>query len=392
MNETFESDNLENLLSEPISSVIKREQSTFDELSAPFEKSLVLFGAGGLGKKTLAGLRKLGIEPLAFADNNPAVWGKIIDGVRVYSLKDAADEFGQKSVFVITIWNAGESDTMNERQNQAKELNCSKVIPFSYLYWKYSDIFLPYYGLDLPHKVLEQAESIKNTFSLWADDSSRHEYISQLRWRLLMDFFGLPTPVAHTAYFPDDLLTIRPDEVFVDCGAFDGDTIKSFLLGQSSFSGKIIAFEPDIINFQKLEEYSKSSPYLNNIIIYPHAIGAQKSILKFESTGTSSSFVGSGNLDVECVTLDEFLSEQNPTYIKMDIEGSEIDALLGAQNIIKKYLPILAISAYHRSDHLWRIPALINSYSDQYRFFLRPHHLEVWDLVCYAIPLGRLLS
>ena len=74
----------------------------------------------------------------------------------------------------------------------------------------------------------------------------------------------------------------------------------------------------------------------------------------------------------------------------MDIEGSEVDTLAGAQTIIREKLPVLAICAYHRQDHIWRIPSLINSFSDQYRFFLRPHLLEVWDLVCYAIPQNRL--
>ena len=93
---------------------------------------------------------------------------------------------------------------------------------------------------------------------------------------------------------------------------------------------------------------------------------------------------------MDCIALDEILSDQKPTYIKMDIEGSELQALTGAQNIIKKNLPVLAICSYHSQDHLWKIPALIHSYSDQYRFFLRPHLLEVWDLVCYAIPINRL--
>src|SRR6185369_10212652 len=97
-------ESLEMLFSEPMEDVRKREQFKFDALAAPFEKSLVLFGAGGLGKKTLVGLRRIGIEPLAFADNNPDLWGKYIDGIQVLSLKDAAKKFGQNAVFVITIW------------------------------------------------------------------------------------------------------------------------------------------------------------------------------------------------------------------------------------------------------------------------------------------------
>jgi FlaA1/EpsC-like NDP-sugar epimerase len=82
---------LEQLLSEPLAAIIQREQDAFDQLTAPHGDELVLFGAGGLGKRTLSGLRRLGIEPLAFADSNPALWGTSIDGVSVMSPQSAAD-------------------------------------------------------------------------------------------------------------------------------------------------------------------------------------------------------------------------------------------------------------------------------------------------------------
>ncbi len=106
MKTTLIKNQLEKLLNEPINRILHREQFTFDEQSAPNEKSLVLFGAGGLGRKTLAGLRRLGIEPLAFADKDPSLWGKVINGIKVFSLEKAVEKFGQSAVFVITIWRA----------------------------------------------------------------------------------------------------------------------------------------------------------------------------------------------------------------------------------------------------------------------------------------------
>lgn len=392
MSKLSEKENLEVLFSEPISSVYQREQSTFDELAAPFEKSLVLFGAGGLGKKTLAGLRSIGIEPLAFADNNSALWGTHINGIQVMSLENAVNKFGQSSAFVITIWKGEATDTMAERTQQLKKLGCAKIIPFGYLYWKYSNVFLPHYAFDMPHKVFEQAEEVQDVISLWGDDASRHEYLAQLKWRMLMDFDSLPAPVTHEIYFPNDLVSIIPDELFIDCGAYDGDTVRNLFSTQKAYSGKVIAFEPDPANFKQLEQYVLELPpeEKERVNIYPFAVGAIKSKVRFEASGTEASAVGSGNLEVDCVTLDEILADLKPTYIKMDIEGSELDALTGAQTTIKKNLPILAICSYHRQDHLWKIPSLIHSYSDEYRFFLRPHLLEVWDLVCYAIPASRL--
>src|ERR1041385_1613719 len=208
MNQISMKDEVEALFRESLASVYLRERSTFDELASPFEKTLVLFGAGGLGKKTLAGLRRVGIEPLAFADNNPALWGKEINGVKVLSVEEATKKFGQVAAFVVTIWKGEAVDKMAERQEQLRNLNCAKVIPFGFLFWKYPDIFLPHYAFDMPHQVYQQVNEVQSVFSLWADDASRNEYLAQLRWRMFMDFDGLPDPVKHEIYFPDDLIAI----------------------------------------------------------------------------------------------------------------------------------------------------------------------------------------
>jgi len=77
------------------------------------------------------------------------------------------------------------------------------------------------------------------------------------------------------------------------------------------------------------------------------------------------------------------------SFIKMDIEGSELDTLAGARELIRKNAPILAICAYHKQSDLWNIPLFIHDLSPDYGFHLRPHDLEGWDVVCYAIPPDR---
>jgi hypothetical protein len=89
------------------------------------------------------------------------------------------------------------------------------------------------------------------------------------------------------------------------------------------------------------------------------------------------------------VALDEVPLPYKPTYIKMDIEGSELATLAGGQKVIRQSKPVLTISAYHCQDDLWNIPLFIHSLNSEYSFHLRPHMLEGWDLVCYAIPEGR---
>jgi N6-adenosine-specific RNA methylase IME4 len=73
----------------------------------------------------------------------------------------------------------------------------------------------------------------------------------------------------------------------------------------------------------------------------------------------------------------------------MDIEGAEPEALRGATQTIREFAPRLAVSAYHKPDHLWRIPEQLLALRNDFEIFLRPHNEECWDTVCYALPAGR---
>ena len=236
---------LRELLSEEVASAIQREHTAFDEQALPFGERLVLFGAGGLGRKTLTGLRQAGLEPLAFADNNPALWGQQLEGVPVFSPEAAAHEFAKHAAFVVTIWRAGGSHRFEHTRQQLFNLGCSTVLSFAPLFWKYPDIFLPYYAIGLPHQLLQQRKQIAEAFALWADESSRREYLAQVRWRLRLDFDGLSSPVAYAQYFPDDLFDLSPEEVLIDCGAYDGDSLRVFFDRQPAFRGRFFAIEPD---------------------------------------------------------------------------------------------------------------------------------------------------
>jgi FkbM family methyltransferase len=386
---------LEELISESSSAARYRAQSAFEQLSHPFQNSIVLFGAGNLGRKALSGLLYLGIKPLAFADNNAEIWDIEIEGVPVLSPKMAAEKFGESAVFLITIWRAGSSHRLAHTKKQLEELGCHKVMSVAYLFWQYPEIFLPHYCLDLPHKVIEESVKIRQAFKLWSDVNSANEFLAQLRWRLWLDFDGLSKPVQQEQYFPVDLFTGLETEIFIDCGAYDGDTIAARLVQHGNDFSKILALEPDIKNLDKLEKYISglSQAIQKKIEVLPFAAGASNGKVKFSATGNAASSIGQyGTSEVDCIALDSIVNKAIPTFIKMDIEGAELDALFGARDLIKAHNPVLAICAYHQQDHLWKVPLKIASISSKYSFFMRPHGEECYDCVCYAIPDNRLLS
>jgi FkbM family methyltransferase len=384
---------LDGLLAESPASARNREQETFDRAIDPFGRRLVLSGAGNLGRKAAAVMRRHGITPVAFVDNNPELWGTTIDGVPVHSQPEGAELFGQSATFCVTIWGGQGIDGMADRRKPLIDLGCANVIDFGAMFWKFGSDLLPHYSMDLPHKVLEAAADVRRAYDVWHDDASRNEYVAHVRWRLHLDFDNLPPPVTQDIYFPADLFKLIDEEVFVDCGAYDGDTVRSFIARNAGSFRGVYAFEADERNFAKLKNYVSLLPADLRRRIWPidKALADRPGTLHFSSTGTAAAAVSDQGTEVACVTLDDEVTEA-PTYIKMDIEGSEPAALRGAKRIIARHAPILSVCVYHAQNHLWSIPLQIASSRPDYRMFLRPHVPESWDLVCYAIPPSRALS
>ena len=77
------------------------------------------------------------------------------------------------------------------------------------------------------------------------------------------------------------------------------------------------------------------------------------------------------------------------TFIKMDIEGAEIDALRGAAEIVRQDKPVLALCVYHLQSDIWKIPLLMRELFHDYRFYLRCYEGDGWQTVAYAVPPSR---
>lgn len=384
-------DQLEQILSESVDSAQHRAQSAFIRHEGANLEKLVLFGAGSLGRRTLASLRAHGTEPLCFADSNPARWGEQITGVPIVGPEEALARFGADATFLITVWSGTGKDRMQDRVRQLQRIGCRCVVPFLALYWQYPDIFLPHYSVDLPAKILGHADRIRAGFCLLSDEASQREFVAQLRFRLLGDFDGLPGPVDGGFYFRDDIFHLGPEESLVDCGAYDGDTIRGFLRAVNQTFRSIVAFEPDPGNFELLGRQVAELPegIRERIRLVQAATGADAGMVRMEIGNGQTSTVGMGDFEVQCLTLDQVLDGQPLTFLKMDIEGSEGVTLAGGQECIVRNQPILAISAYHKQSDLWEIPLQIAAMKPEHAFYLKPHLLEGWDLVCYAVPPHR---
>jgi FkbM family methyltransferase len=268
------------------------------------------------------------------------------------------------------------------------------VIWFLPLFWKHPDVFLPHFRLEAPKRIAANAGPIRDAFGLLSDEISKCEYLAQLR--LLVSAGGaleeLPPLPEGPIYFPADIVRIEEKEVFLDCGAYDGDTIRSFLDRAKSGFSRIVAFEPDPASARRLAENVSrlESTVGSRVTIRPSAIGGVTGEVRFAATGGEGSGVDrAGKTVVESVALDDVADAGSATFIKLDIEGLEMDALRGAKKLISRGTPLLAVCVYHVADHLWSVPLLLSELSDRYRYFLRRHADEFTEVVCYAVPIDR---
>lgn len=365
-----------------------RFRAAFLERTAP----LVLCGAGGLGRRTLHGLLRAGHAVAAFADNNPAKWGSFLDGVSVLSPEEAARSFPD-ALFVFTIWGAHAPACSPEMIAGWEQRLGRPVSPFQWLHVLFPTEFLPYYAFDLPARMAADGARVRAAFALMGDAPSRSEYLRQVRWRAGEWLAPLPMLEGVTPYFDPSLVRLRPGERVADLGAYDGDTLADFLRVMPYQDFEYEAWEPDPGNFAALADRVASLPEAvrPRIRLLRAGAGAREGTTRFNAEGSLGSCVAaSGGIEVRIACLDDAFRDRQLSFLKMDIEGAEPEALEGARAVLLRDRPIVCFSAYHLQAHLWELPLQLAGLLVDYRYFLRPHDRNGFDVVLYCIPVERL--
>ena len=186
-------------------------------------------------------------------------------------------------------------------------------------------------------------------------------------------------------YFDKDILNLKDGEIFVDGGCFDFGTCSDFVKHCGGSYRKIIAFEPSPNQYSACVNNSKN---YRDISIYPYALWNKNTELNFDNHDGSNASVScdsSDSISVKAVMLDDILNSEKATFIKLDVEGAELNALMGAEQTIRNYHPKLAICVYHKPEDIWEIPAYILSLHDDYKFYLRHYSFNMDETVLYAV-------
>lgn len=307
----------------------------------------------------------------AYIDNNPARQGKIMFGAPVLAPADVP-RTDDMMILVCT-------------GQPAAWAGISKQI---------SGMGLPFCFIDAGIFGLYKDE-ILTVFDALDDDRSRAVYLNVLMTRADC---RLPDEdiVCGDQYFAVPAFAGRnPSEVFLDCGAFVGDSVEQYLWKHEGVFGKIICFEPDTANFAAMQYRMERLKREWNIPdskleMYPYAVGAEEetSVL---SQNTANNGLGSklvkadGQTDgIICrtVPLTPYISEHS--IIKADIESYEYQMLAGAADAIRQYRPKISVCIYHNAVDLVSIPMLLYRLNPQYRLRVRQHAHQIAETVLYA--------
>lgn len=332
------------------------------------EKRTVIFGAGELGHRVYNALKERGVSVACFCDNKTCGKADLRTGLNIMSLDELKDDIKKIFVLIAVFDDAAYASVYQQLLDfglESEHLMNSKIIaerlPISYLE--------------------ENKDRYKKAYSLLGDDFSKNVYLNRMKKAYFDKDISQIVSDAREEYFDANVL-LTGEEVFVDCGGFDGDTALKFIKRTKGRFKKIIIFEPE--EYKEILIKKRMKNY--NFDFYRCGVWSKDTVLKFDARGDCGSCVSEeGEVEIEVKALDETIFEDAPTYIKMDIEGSEIEALKGCKKIIQQYKPKLAICIYHNPEDLFEIPIMIKEMCQEYRLTIRQYANSQFETVCYAI-------
>jgi len=342
---------------------------------------VVVCGAGTRGREAGLHLKALGVKVRCFLDRKAASIGKIggIPCIQIASAKTR--ELARRKIpAVLAVFNY--QTDVEPLRRKLRVAGFDKIHTFGELHEILG--LPPVFWLGKRKEVKKRKLDILKAFACMADEKSRITFCDHIGLRLGFEPGSLAFPDRRNQYSPADISGLNPKRL-VDGGAFDGDTLRD-LLKKNRRLESIAAFEPDLVNFRKLvKTVATRRKQIRNVSLFPAGLGKKTGRAEFTSgEGASSRLSKAGANSVPIVALDDVLPNFSPSLIKLDIEGSEEAALRGAQRLIFKCKPSLAVSAYHKPEDIWELPLTIKSMFPFYRIKMRCHGYNGFDLVLYA--------
>jgi len=381
----------------------------FRQAAACGEIPVVLFCAGSSGAILHGMLTRHGIYPVCFCDNNPSRVGKTYCGVSIIAFDELKKRHPESLILIASAayQNFVKKQLLDNGFLTERIITMDTGDPSPDAQIKRERILMLARNGDAT-KVLDELRNDENriadAFSLLADEKSKALFVRRLaliasgyEYRMyrafLEDFsepvlqYGYDNPERFTKpgsyfYFNNDVLRLEDNEVLVDGGAFSGDSTDEFVRACEKNNVRykhIVCFEPDLSNYGKLIE--NTSKY-RDVTCFRFGLWSHGTTLRFVSSAQTENYcariqeAGAAaqvmpDMEIETTGIDGQLSCRDVTFVKMDIEGAEMEAIKGGADTILSRSPKLALSVYHKTRDLYEIPLLVHQLNPSYRLYLR---------------------
>lgn len=332
-----------------------------------YVRPLVLYGAGTLGSRIAKWLLKNGINADCFCDRNKSGMHTEL-ALPIISPQDLPLYYKNANILICSITHAADI-----RQNVLSLGLAEERIFFT------ED--LPIHAMTV-EDFLPYVDGYEWAYNFFSDDVSKAIILNRVAGYLL----SAPLEASsNVEYFDNTVMTLSREEVFVDGGMFNGDTAVEFIRCVKGQFTQYYGFEIDAENYRQAV---KNLNGIDKVKLLPKGLWSSEKELRFNANLSASSKLSeAGNATVQVTSLDIFFTEiiDKPTLIKLDIEGAEKEALLGAKHIIKSVKPKLAVCAYHKPEDIYELPKLLQEYDVGYKFILRHYSGSLLDTVLYAV-------
>lgn len=332
-----------------------------------------IYGMGDGALKIMRVFEQYGIPLAGFFASDEFVRGHTFQGHLVHTLSQIEALIDD---FVIVLAFAAGYQSLYERINEIAKRH-TLFAP---------DVPVAGEGLFTYAYCLENAEKIQAVYDMLADEKSRHTYANVINFKISgkIEYLNNCTSPKEEVY--SSIIPLGDNEVFADLGAYNGDTAAEFITACGGKFRHLYAFEPNPKNFRKL---TKNLPEDERITLLNAAAGRENSTVKISANeGRMSRENGSGKtVEIPVLALDEAVQE-NVTVLKLDVEGAEREAVLGAKRHIANGAKILC-SLYHRSEDMFELPLLIKSINPELKFYVRHQlYIPAWETNLYCVNNG----
>lgn len=231
--------------------------------------------------------------------------------------------------------------------------------------------------------IKKNEEKLMEVYSMFYDEKSKQVFSDIINYKISGKIEYLDNCTTEKSEVYEEIIKPSFDEVYVDLGAYRGDTVEEFISFTDGKYKKIYALEPDGRNYKKL---LLSVEGKENISAINAAAWKEDTTLFFAAKAGRQSSVSKEGKETAAKSVDSVLSGEECSIIKMDVEGAEKEALEGATLTIKNYKPRLMISLYHRNEDIFSIPLQIREMNKEYKFFLRHQlYIPAWETNLYCI-------